>query len=94
LREFFRYDSKADIFSLGCILYEAITVNNYYLFVDNILLLGKKPFDNATGIHNMKKNCDSKYERIKTDECDGDVAELCHSMLNLVCEFFFIVRVF
>jgi hypothetical protein len=32
----------------------------------------------------MKRNSLAEYEKIKQNECDGDLADLCHSLLSKV----------
>jgi serine/threonine protein kinase len=78
------YNSKADVFSLGCVLYEAIT--GFFFFFNYLkIYLGRTPFENSNGLVNIANNANAQYQKIEEDECDKDISELCHSMLSLVC---------
>jgi hypothetical protein len=62
----------------------------FRLFVLLIFVLfdgysGRRPFDNSDGGVNNMKNLFIQFEKIKENECDNNILELCHSMLNLVC---------
>jgi serine/threonine protein kinase len=80
---FIRFTFASDIFSYGCILYEAITGNFLFYFV-NFFFLGCHPFANPNGTINPIRMGLGKYNPIVTDEYDEELVKMCHSMLSVV----------